>query len=166
MKALRSLAGLGGLITVCGLVATVFGFLYGSIFGFEHVLHAAWLQPGEDPLSILTVAIGAGVVLLSIAFLIGIFNAIVSRDWAHLVFGHGGIAAALLYWSLAGHGRRRSSGSLPVPCAVFAGLAARDRADDHVLGGADPTGRTGAAADRGRRWDIRDPGARWSCSRP
>jgi V/A-type H+-transporting ATPase subunit I len=102
VKALRGLSGLGGLITVCGLVAVAFGFLYGSIFGFEHVLHAAWLQPGEDPLSILTVAIGAGVVLLSIAFLIGIFNSIVSQDWAHLLFGHGGIAASLLYWSLLG----------------------------------------------------------------
>ena len=100
----------------------MFGFLYGSIFGFEHVLHAAWLQPGEDPLSILTVAIGAGVVLLSIAFLIGIFNAIVSRDWAHLLFGHGGIAAALLYWSLLGLAGS-ASGLIAVPSQIFAALA-------------------------------------------
>lgn len=118
VKALRGLAGLGGLVTICGLVAVLFGFLYGSIFGFENVLHAAWLQPGEDPLSILTFAIGAGVVLLSIAFLVGIFNALVSRDLAHLLFGHGGIAAALLYWSLLGL-LAALAGFVPVPWQVF-----------------------------------------------
>jgi V/A-type H+-transporting ATPase subunit I len=122
VKALRSLASLGGLITVCGLVAAAFGFLYGSIFGFEHVLHAAWLQPGEDPLTILVVAIGAGVVLLSIGFLIGIFNGIVSRDWGHLLFGHSGIAAAALYWSLLGLGAA-SAGLLAVPAKVFGVIA-------------------------------------------
>jgi V/A-type H+-transporting ATPase subunit I len=127
IKALRSLSGLGGLLTVCGLSAGVFGFLYGSIFGFEHVLHAAWLQPGEDPLTILTVAIGAGVVLLSIGFVIGIFNGIVSRDWGHLLFGHGGIAAAVLYWSLLAMGAALA-GLLPIQAripgviAVVAGL--------------------------------------------
>jgi V/A-type H+/Na+-transporting ATPase subunit I len=123
VKRLRGLAGLGGLITVCGTAAVVFGFLYGSIFGFEHVLHAAWLQPAEDPLPILMFAIGAGVVLLSIGFLIGIFNAFVSRDWAHLAFGHGGIAAALLYWSLLGL-FGSMAGLLPAPWQLFAVIAA------------------------------------------
>lgn len=122
VKALRGMAGLGGLIVACGLVATVFGFLYGSIFGFEHVLHAAWLQPGEDPISILTVAIGAGVVLLSIAFLLGILNSIVSRDWAHLLFGHGGIAGAVLYWSFLGLGGAYFR-LLPLPWQPFAIIA-------------------------------------------
>jgi V/A-type H+-transporting ATPase subunit I len=122
VKALRSLASLGGLITICGLVAAVFGFLYGSIFGFEHVLHAVWLQPGEDPLTILIVAIGGGVVLLSIGFLIGIYNGIVARDWAHLLFGHGGISAAVLYWSLLGLAAS-SAGLLPVPARLFGILA-------------------------------------------
>ncbi|HEY5984528.1 MAG TPA: V-type ATPase 116kDa subunit family protein [Anaerolineales bacterium] len=122
VKMLSSLASLGGLITVCGLVAAAFGFLYGSIFGFEHVLHAAWLQPGEDPLTILTVAIGAGVVLLSVGFLIGIFNGVVSRDWGHLLFGHGGISPAVLYWSLLGFAAS-SFGLLPVAPRIFAILA-------------------------------------------
>lgn len=121
-KPLRSLSGLGGLITVCGLVAAVFGFLYGSIFGFEHVLHAAWLQPGEDPLTILTVAIGAGVVLLSIGFLVGIFNGVVSRDWGHLLFGHSGISGAVLYWSLLGLGAA-TAGLIPVPVQILGGIA-------------------------------------------
>ena len=122
IKRLGGLAGLGGLLTACGLVAAAFGFLYGSIFGYEHILHAAWLQPGEDPLSILMVAIVAGVILLSIAFLVGIFNAIVSRDWPHLLFGHGGIVAALLYWSLLAYGASKF-GILHAPSLLFGVIA-------------------------------------------
>jgi V/A-type H+-transporting ATPase subunit I len=81
------------------------------------------LHPGEDPLSILTFAIGAGLVLLSMAFLIGIFNSIVSHDWAHLAFGHGGIAAALLYWSLLGLAGSLA-GLIHLPAQLLAAVAA------------------------------------------
>jgi V/A-type H+/Na+-transporting ATPase subunit I len=122
VPALRSLAGLGGLIAVCGLVATAFGFLYGSIFGFEDILPALWMHPLQNILSILAVAVGAGVLLLSLGFLIGIFNYWVSREWGHLLFGHNGIAGFVLYWSLLG-----LAGSLakliPVPSMVFGVLA-------------------------------------------
>ncbi len=151
------MAGLGGLIVACGLVAAVFGFLYGSIFGFEHVLHAAWLQPGEDPISILTVAIGAGVVLLSIGFLLGIFNSIVSRDWPHLLFGHGGIAGAFLYWSLLGLGGSLF-GLLPVPWQVFAIVAMVSGLMIMFSGLLIRLVETRATPHRGRNRNIRDPG--------
>jgi V/A-type H+-transporting ATPase subunit I len=122
VRALKSLKGLGGLIGICGLVSAAFGFLYGSIFGFEDVIPALWLRPGKDPLQILTFAIGAGVVLLVLGFLIGIFNAIVSRDWGHLFFGHNGLAGFALYLSFLGLAVG-ALGKLPLPPAVLAGLA-------------------------------------------
>ncbi len=90
-------ASLGGLIIICGLVATAFGFLYGSVFGYEDIIPALWIRPSTDPLTILSIAVGAGLLLLLLGFLIGIFNAAISRDWPHLVFGHNGIAGFLLY---------------------------------------------------------------------
>jgi V/A-type H+-transporting ATPase subunit I len=99
VKALKSLSTLGGLITACGVWSTIFGFLYGSFFGFENIIPTLWIKPTEDPLTILGVAVGAGVVLLTLGFLIGIFNAVMSRDWPHLIFGHNGIAGFVLYWS-------------------------------------------------------------------
>ena len=92
-------ASLGGLIVICGLMATVFGFLYGSVFGYEDILPAIWIRPSGDPLTILSIAVGAGLLLLLLGFLIGIFNAAISRDWPHLIFGHNGIAGFLLYVS-------------------------------------------------------------------
>jgi V/A-type H+-transporting ATPase subunit I len=99
VKSLKSLGSLGGLIVACGLMATIFGFLYGSLFGFEEILHPLWLQPSHDPLTILSIAVGAGVLLLLLGFLIGVFNAAISRDWPHLIFGHNGIAGLLLFAS-------------------------------------------------------------------
>jgi V/A-type H+-transporting ATPase subunit I len=102
VRALRGLASLGTIIVACGLVATLFGFLYGSIFGLENVLPALWIRPMDNIMQILVVAIGAGVVLLSVGFLLGILNAWRARDWGRLLFDHNGVAGLVLYWSLIG----------------------------------------------------------------
>lgn len=128
VKALSSMASLGGLITVCGLSATFFGFLYGSFFGFEEGIHIfgmelrpLWISPIHHILDILMVAVGAGVVLLIFAFLIGIFNGVVSKEWGHLFFGHSGVAGFILYLSFLGLGGS-ALGLLPVPIVIFAVL--------------------------------------------
>jgi V/A-type H+-transporting ATPase subunit I len=123
VPALRGFAGLGIVVTICGLVATLFGFLYGSVFGMEDVLPALWIRPMESIMQILIVAIGAGIVLLSTGFLIGILNAWVARDWSRLLFGHNGVAGLALYWSLVGFAAKALIGSLPVPVQVITVVA-------------------------------------------
>ncbi|MBE0681446.1 MAG: hypothetical protein IH589_05995 [Anaerolineales bacterium] len=103
---MKSMQSLGLLIAYCGFSAAVFGYLYGSIFGFEgHLIEEylhfhfepSWLSPMHDILSVLSIAIDAGIVILTLGFLLGMFNNIRSRDWAHLLFGHSGVAAFLFY---------------------------------------------------------------------
>lgn len=118
VKALRGLSGLGPIITACGLVATIFGFLYGSFFGFEDVLPALWMQPVKNITTILIIAIGAGIVLLIFAFAIGIFNTWRIRDWGRLLFDHFGIAGFVLYLSLIGLVGSLAL-KLPIPPVVF-----------------------------------------------
>ncbi len=120
VKALNSLASLGGLIAVCGGTATIFGFLYGSFFGIENVLPALWLRPMDNIMTILIVAIAGGIVLLSIGFLIGMYNAIRSRNWGRLFFDHNGLAGFILYWSLIGLIVPLLGLPLPVSTSVFA----------------------------------------------
>ncbi len=118
VKALKGMAGLGGLIAVCGLSATVFGFLYGSIFGFEDILHPLWMSPLHNIMQILTVAVGAGVVLLNLAFLIGIMNNAISRNWGHLIFGHNGVAGYVLYLSLLALLAANFLPEFPIPASL------------------------------------------------
>jgi V/A-type H+-transporting ATPase subunit I len=104
----KGMQSLGLLIVYCGASAAVFGSLYGSIFGFEgqsidRYLHfhfePVWMSPIENILSILSIAIDAGIVLLLCAFLLAIFNNIRSKEWAHLIFGHTGLVALAFYIS-------------------------------------------------------------------
>lgn len=104
----KALQSLGLLFVYCGFSATIFGFLYGSIFGFEgHLvheylhfdLHPIWLSPieGGNILSVLRVAIDVGIVIIFLAYLISFFNNIRVKDWPHLFFGHTGVVAFLFY---------------------------------------------------------------------
>ena len=129
VKALSGMSSLGGVVALCGISATIFGFLYGSIFGFEEDVHIfgmklepLWISPIHHIMDVLMVAIGAGVILLILAYLIGIFNHAVSRERGHLIFGHNGIAGFLLYISLLGFGGA-TFGLLPVPSILFGVLA-------------------------------------------
>jgi V/A-type H+/Na+-transporting ATPase subunit I len=97
---------LGGLLVACGLSGMIFGFLFGSIFGFEEILphhpffgRFFWISPIHDVLGILQVAIGAGIVLLVIAHLANLFNAARSRDWGRFFFDSNGLAGLVLYLS-------------------------------------------------------------------
>ena len=61
-----------------GLAATVFGFVFGSVFGREDIIPALWLHPMEDPLPVLFVPLaGGGLVLL-----IGLVLNSMERYWS------------------------------------------------------------------------------------
>jgi V/A-type H+-transporting ATPase subunit I len=103
---LKSMRSLGLLIAYCGASAAIFGFLYGSIFGFEgHMVQeylgfhfeAPWISPINEILPILSLSIDVGIVLLLIGFLLGMFNSIRAKDWPHLVFGHNGVVFFVFY---------------------------------------------------------------------
>lgn len=105
---MKGLQSLGLLLVYCGASATIFGYLYGSIFGFEghlveEYLHfhfePTWISPLENILTILGFAIDAGIILLIFGYLLGLFNMIRSRDWAHFWFGHTGVVALVFYIS-------------------------------------------------------------------
>ena len=123
VKALRSFASLGGLIMACGLVAAVFGVLYGSVFAFEDIIPPLWIRPTENILTILTISIGAGLVILSIGFFLGIYNAWRMKEWTKMLLDHNGIVGLVFYWSLLGFGGS-AAGLLPIPSGVFVVLLA------------------------------------------
>jgi V/A-type H+/Na+-transporting ATPase subunit I len=129
VEALKGVAALGSIVLACGAVAMIFGFLYGSLFGSEAFFHdlfgfgALWIEPLHEINQILGVSIGAGVVILSLGFLLNIYNAWRARDWGRLIFDHHGVAGLLLYWSLLGIAASALLPAFPVPTLVFGLLA-------------------------------------------
>ena len=119
VKSLKGMASLGPIVIACGVMATIFGFLYGSFFGFEDAIPALWKHPVENIMELLILTIIAGVALLSVGFLISIFNAFKLRDWGKLFFDHYGLAGLVLYWSLVGLAAGALVGNFPIPATAF-----------------------------------------------
>jgi V/A-type H+-transporting ATPase subunit I len=104
-----------------GAAAVVFGLLFGSVFGLEGLIPALWLHPLHDPMTVLAVPLGFGVLLLSLGQLLHGLGALwrgdlgrwLATDLGFLVFYLGLIAMFLrqdaapvalvgLVWYLAG----------------------------------------------------------------
>lgn len=83
--------GLAGLCSIC------FGFLYGSVFGYEHILHPLWMSPMQDPQRVLLLALYWGMGFLIIANVLAIRNMLVRRQLQQALFSPQGLTALLLY---------------------------------------------------------------------
>ncbi|MES9858277.1 MAG: V-type ATPase 116kDa subunit family protein [Sedimenticola sp.] len=85
-----------------GLSASLFGLLYGSIFGYEHLFHAVWIPPLSDPIYMLSMALFWGVGFLVIITLLSIHNRFVSGDFNGAIFETNGVVSIILYLSVLG----------------------------------------------------------------
>ncbi|MCL2404289.1 MAG: hypothetical protein FWC92_01950 [Defluviitaleaceae bacterium] len=88
---------LGGILTVVGVSSVVFGFLYGSIFGFEDILPALWRRPMADITGTLLFAVYVGVGLIVLSMCLHMHNAAKARRFGDLLFGANGVAGLLFY---------------------------------------------------------------------
>ena len=71
---LQALRRVWPLIAAAGAAATLFGALYGELFGPTKVLPALWLSPLDSPTRLLVYAVVAGGGLLAASYAIGIVN--------------------------------------------------------------------------------------------
>ena len=103
---------LGALLIPCSISSTVFGFIFGSVFGFEEVLtpvHMALfgtdgklmdVLEGSTTMMLIYSAVGIGVVLLIIAMLLNIISSFRRGDTGGALFGVNGLAGLIFYTSL------------------------------------------------------------------
>ena len=95
----RKKSALGGVLMGGGFMATVFGFLYGSIFSYEGVLKPLFMNPMEtaNVNTMLMLGIGAGVILLILCMVLNIINGIKARDKGRIFFDRNGVAGFVFY---------------------------------------------------------------------
>lgn len=102
-------ASLAAIISCCGFFSTIFGFLFGSVFGFETVLDAVWLRPKEamtqlpfignlNTVFVVAIALGMGIIMLTMV--LNIINSLHSKDREKAFFDTNGIAGLVFYASL------------------------------------------------------------------
>lgn len=97
---------LGQIMIYIGVMSSLFGFVYGSVFGNEELLRKILpytpISPMDSTLELLGVTIGIGVVLIIIVMAINIKNAYSKKDIGKMLFDRNGIAGLVFY--LAGLG--------------------------------------------------------------
>lgn len=101
---------LAGIISIAGIFSTLFGFMFGSVFGFENIIEARWIRPishmttlpfiGKlNTVFIVAIAFGMGIILLSMIF--HIINAKKAHDTENIWFDQNGLAGLVFYGSVA-----------------------------------------------------------------
>lgn len=101
---------IGRILVPCGFSAAVWGVIFGSVFGFEHLLDPLYTsvlglphKPIEVMQSVTTVvyaSVAVGFVLLVIAMLMNICSALRRKDYENGLFGPNGVAGLVFYTSL------------------------------------------------------------------
>lgn len=91
---------IGSILNRLGISSMVFGSLYGSLFGFEHILPALLIKPFENINKVLIGAIIIGVFLLLVSYLYSIINSLKQKDYKEGLFGRNGITGLIFYLTL------------------------------------------------------------------
>lgn len=80
-----------------GLMAVLFGVLFGEFFGPTGVLPVLWIKPLEEPILLLEVAIGVGACLLAGSYVLGTINRWREGGWRLAVVATSGIAGIAVF---------------------------------------------------------------------
>ncbi len=108
----KSRMRLGKILMPCGISSAIFGFIFGSVFGFEHALNPVYhalfgledkpvevMHPATTNIIIYS-AVGIGVSLVMIAMLINIYSSVKKKKYGNALFSPNGLAGLLFYGSI------------------------------------------------------------------
>lgn len=103
---------IGSILIPCGISGTIFGAIYGSVFGFEHLLNPvfhALFGLEEKPIEVMKpattnmiiyAAIAIGMLLVTLAIILNIIISLKTNDKEEGIFGSNGVAGLLFYVSV------------------------------------------------------------------
>lgn len=99
----------GGILTRVGASSMIFGLVYGSVFGFEHLLDPLYKLIGlngkpvevfEQTNFIMISAIVIGVLIIAVSIIFNIIIGFKQRNYEKAIFGNNGITGLVFYLSL------------------------------------------------------------------
>lgn len=117
---------LAAIIGTAGIFSTFFGFMFGSVFGFEDLIGAVWLRPSEamtlvpglgNMNTVFVVAIIFGMFLILITMIFHIINAVRIHDVEGTWFDQNAVCGLVFYGTLTVSAILLLTGN-PLPAAV------------------------------------------------
>lgn len=88
---------MGRIIACVGLSAIAFGFVYGSVFGYEHILPGFKVLEDGNALKILLVSVVIGAFLILFCMVMNVINGFSQRNLEKAIFSPNGIAGIVFY---------------------------------------------------------------------
>jgi V/A-type H+-transporting ATPase subunit I len=82
------------------LFAALCGWLYGSVFSYEHLLPALWFHPTAHIMKLFGMTILMGAIFIMVGLGVNIFNSILNGDYAEAFLEKRGLAVLILYISI------------------------------------------------------------------
>ncbi len=115
---------LGKILIPCGIASMCFGFLFGSVFGYEEMLDPVYHALGwrGKPMSVmdsintvLLIAIAIGVGLMVAAMLLNIYACVKRKKFGEALFSQNGVVGLLLYLAGCNLASGFMGGPAPLP---------------------------------------------------
>ena len=100
---------LAAIISCCGFFSTIFGFLFGSVFGFENILEPIWLHPKSAMTklpfignlnTVFVVAVAMGMFIVLMTMVLNVINSLRTHDVEKAWFDTNGVAGIVFYGAL------------------------------------------------------------------
>lgn len=88
------------IIACAGVFSVIFGFIYGSFFGFENVVEPIWANPMQNIQTVLIISISFGIGLILFSMMLNIVNGIRAREWDRVFISPNGITGIIFYGSV------------------------------------------------------------------
>jgi V/A-type H+-transporting ATPase subunit I len=98
-------------VVAIGISSMVFGATYGSVFGYEQLLHPLWMSPLSDPTRMLTLALYWGVGFIVLVTVLNIRNRLADGDRVTALVDRNGLAGLLFYLGMLFTGYRYAAGA-------------------------------------------------------
>lgn len=100
---------LAAIVSCAGVFSTIFGFMFGSVFGFENIIEPVWIRPvtkmsnlpfigNLNSVFVYAIALGMGLVLITM--ILNIINRFRAHKMGEALFDTNGIAGFIFYLSL------------------------------------------------------------------
>ena len=89
----------GKIVAMLGVSASIFGFVYGSIFGKEHIIKG-FVSPFEKINFMLISSVCIGAVFITVAIIINIVNGVRQKNFEKMLFSPNGAAGFIFYWAV------------------------------------------------------------------
>ncbi|MCL2163433.1 MAG: hypothetical protein FWH55_03350 [Oscillospiraceae bacterium] len=91
--------GLAGVFVCAGASSIVFGFVYGSVFGYENIIPGV-IYPMENQFTLLIGGVVIGVMFMTVGIVMNILNGLKEKNLGRMLFDRNGVVGLVFYWAL------------------------------------------------------------------